>query len=212
MALIQAVTEVQSRTVVVLFNGSAVEMSRWIDGTAAVLEAWYAGQAAGGAIADILFGVVNPSGRLAETFPLRLKDTPAYLNFPGEGDIVRYGEGAFIGYRWYEAKDQPVLFPFGFGLSYTSFSYTNAKVSRSEFSDVDGVAVSVDVTNTGSLAGADVVQVYVRDEEASVQRPEKELRGFQKVRLEPGEKKTVVSPPRCTRVLVLGTSRPRMGN
>ena len=191
VALIQAVTEVQSRTVVVLSNGSAVEMSRWIDGTAAVLEAWYAGQAAGGAIADILFGVVNPSGHLAETFPLRLKDTPAYLNFPGEGDIVRYGEGAFIGYRWYEAKDQPVLFPFGFGLSYTSFSYTNAQVSRSEFSDVDGVAVSVDVTNTGSLAGADVVQVYVRDEEASVQRPEKELRGFQKVRLEPGEKKTV---------------------
>ena len=101
----------------------------WIDGVAAVLEAWYAGQAAGGAIADILFGIVNPSGRLAETFPVRLEDTPAYLNFPGEGDTVRYGEGIFIGYRWYDARQIPVTFPFGHGLSYTTFAYGQPRVS-----------------------------------------------------------------------------------
>ena len=114
---------------VVLSSGSAVVMSDWIDQVPAVLQAWYAGQAAGGAIADILFGAVNPSGKLAETFPLRLEDTPAYLNFPGEGDTVRYGEGVFIGYRWYDARRTPVLFPFGHGLSYTTFAYANGRAS-----------------------------------------------------------------------------------
>ena len=175
----------------VLFNGSAVAVAPWIDGAAAVLEAWYSGQAAGGAVADILFGVVNPSGRLAETFPLRLEDTPAYLNFPGDGDRVGYGEGLYIGYRWYEARDLPVAFPFGHGLSYTTFRYDDARTSATTFADVDGVTVTVDVTNTGGRAGSEVVQVYVRDVEASVQRPEKELRGFAKVRLEPGETRAV---------------------
>ena len=175
----------------VLFNGSAVTVAPWIDGAAAVLEAWYSGQAAGGAVADILFGVVNPSGRLAETFPLRLEDTPAYLNFPGDGDRVAYGEGLYIGYRWYEARDLPVAFPFGHGLSYTTFRYDDARTSATTFADVDGVTVTVDVTNTGGRAGSEVVQVYVRDVEASVQRPEKELRGFAKVRLEPGETRAV---------------------
>ena len=191
VALIHAVCAAQPRTVVVLFNGSAVSVAPWIDGAAAVLEAWYSGQAAGGAVADILFGVVNPSGRLAETFPLRLEDTPAYLNFPGDGDRVGYGEGLYIGYRWYEARDLPVAFPFGHGLSYTTFRYDDARTSATTFADVDGVTVTVDVTNTGDRAGSEVVQVYVRDVEASVQRPEKELRGFAKVRLEPGETRAV---------------------
>ena len=171
VTLIRAVCAAQPRTVVVLFNGSAVTVTPWIDGAAAVLEAWYSGQAAGGAVADILFGVVNPSGRLAETFPLRLEDTPAYLDFPGDGDRVRYGEGLYIGYRWYEARDLPVAFPFGHGLSYTTFGYDDARTSATTFADVDGVTVTVDVTNTGGRAGSDVVQVYVRDVEASVRRP-----------------------------------------
>jgi beta-glucosidase len=189
--LIRAVCAAQPRTVVVLFNGSAVAVAPWIDGTAAVLEAWLSGQAAGGAVADVLFGVVNPSGRLAETFPLRLEDTPAYLDFPGDGDRVRYGEGVYIGYRWYDARDLPVAFPFGHGLSYTTFRFDDARASAATFADLDGVTVTVDVTNTGSRAGSEVVQVYVRDVEASVRRPAKELRGFAKVRLEPGETQAV---------------------
>ena len=129
VALIQAVTAVQPKSVVILNNGSAVTMSAWIDGAAAVLEAWMMGQAGGGAIADILFGVVNPSGKLAETFPLKLTDTPAYINYPGENGKVRYGEGIFIGYRYYDAREQPVLFPFGHGKSYTTFAYSAPRVS-----------------------------------------------------------------------------------
>lgn len=189
--LIQAVAAVQPNTVVVLNNGSAVAMSDWIDGVAAVLEAHMMGQAGGGAIADILFGKVNPSGKLAETFPLKLSDTPAHINFPGEQGKVRYGEGVFIGYRYYDERQIPVLFPFGHGLSYTTFEYSNASLSSREFKDVDGVTVSVDITNTGSMAGQEVVQVYVHDRKASVRRPPKELKGFAKVSLQPGETKTV---------------------
>jgi len=191
VALIQAVSAVQPHSVVIVNNGSAVAMAEWIDGVAAVLEAWMMGQAGGGAIADILFGVVNPSGKLAESFPLRLEDTPAYINFPGENGQVRYGEGMFIGYRYYDAKAAPVLFPFGHGLSYTTFAYSNAQVSAQNFRDVDGVTVSVDVTNTGAVAGKEIVQVYVHDRKASLVRPVKELKGFAKVELQPGETKTV---------------------
>jgi beta-glucosidase len=194
VALIQAVTAAQPRSVVVLFNGSAVAMTSWIDGPAAVLEAWMAGQASGGAVADVLFGVVNPSGKLAETFPLRLEDTPAYLNHPGERDRVRYGEGLFIGYRWYDARRQPVMFPFGFGLSYTTFTYGQPRVSAAEFDDTAGVTMSVDVTNTGSVAGDEIVQVYVHDRVAGLVRPEKELKGFARVHLEPGETRAVSIP------------------
>ncbi len=130
IALIKAVTAVQPNTVVILNNGAPVVMSEWIDGTAAVLEAWMMGQAGGGAIADVLYGKVNPSGKLAETFPLKLVDTPAYINYPGENGAVRYGEGIFIGYRYYDAKEMPVLFPFGYGLSYTTFDYNNPKSFR----------------------------------------------------------------------------------
>ncbi len=194
VALIQAVASVQPNTVVVLNNGAPVAMSAWIDSVAAVLEGWMMGQAGGAALADILFGRVNPSGKLAETFPLKLADTPAHLNWPGEAGQVRYGEGLFIGYRYYDAKQMPVLFPFGYGLSYTSFAYSNPKVSAQPFKDVDGLTVMVDVTNTGRLAGKEIVQVYVHDKSAGLVRPEKELKGFAKVELAPGETKTVSIP------------------
>ncbi len=191
VALIQAVTAAQPKSVVILNNGSAVTMSAWIDGAAAVLEAWMMGQAGGGAIADVLFGVVNPSGKLTETFPLRLVDTPATINYPGENGKVRYGEGLFIGYRYYDAKRQSVLFPFGHGKSYTTFAYSAPRVSSETFRDVDGLTVSVDVTNTWSVAGKEVVQIYVHDHKAGLVRPSKELKGFAKVALQPGETKTV---------------------
>ncbi len=194
IALIQAVAKEQPGTVVILNNGAPVVMSEWIDGVAAVLEAWMMGQAGAGAIADILFGKVNPSGKLAETFPVRLADTPAYLNWPGEAGKVRYGEGLYIGYRYYDAKGVPVLFPFGYGLSYTTFAYSNPRVSATTFRDVDGVTVYVDVTNTGKVAGKEIVQVYVHDRQASLSRPVKELKGFAKVELQPGETRTVAIP------------------
>lgn len=191
IALIKAVSKVQPNTVVVLNNGAPVAMSEWIDGVAAVLEGWMMGQAGGIAIADVLFGKVSPSGKLAETFPLKLSDTPSHLNWPGGAGVVRYGEGIFIGYRYYDAKEMPVLFPFGYGLSYTSFAYSNARVSAKTFKDVDGLTVTVDVTNTGSFTGKEIVQVYVHDQESGLRRPEKELKGFAKVELQPGETKSV---------------------
>ena len=191
VALIKAIAKVQPQTVVVLNNGAPIAMSEWIDNVAAVLEGWMMGQAGGAAIADILFGKVNPCGKLAETFPLKLSDTPAHINWPGGAGEVRYGEGLFIGYRYYDSREMPVLFPFGYGLSYNTFSYSNAKVSAQTFKDVDGVRVSVDVTNTGKLAGKEIVQVYVHDQKSRLVRPQKELKGFAKVELQPGEMKTV---------------------
>jgi beta-glucosidase len=194
VALIKAVTAAQPNTVVILNNGAPVVMGEWLEGTAAVLESWMMGQAGGGAIADVLFGRVNPSGKLAETYPRRLVDTPAYINFPGENGVVRYGEGLFIGYRYYDAKDVPVQFPFGYGLSYTTFAYDNLQVSADDFDDVDGLTVTVEVSNTGPVAGKEIVQVYVHDRESRLARPYKELKGFAKVELQPGETKTVAIP------------------
>ena len=191
VALIQAVAQAQPKTVVVLNNGAPVAMDAWIDAVPAVLEGWMMGQAGGGAIADILFGQVNPSGKLAETFPRKLSDTPAHLNWPGGAGQVRYGEGLFIGYRYYDAKEMPVLFPFGHGLSYTTFTYSNPEASATTFRDVDGLTVTVDVTNTGDRAGKEIVQVYVHDRASGLVRPEKELKGFAKVALQPGETKSV---------------------
>lgn len=191
VALIKAVAKVQPKTVVVLNNGAPVAMSAWIDDVAAVLEGWMMGQAGGVALADVLFGKVNPCGKLAETFPLKLADTPSHTNWPGGAGAVRYGEGLFIGYRYYDAKQMPVLFPFGYGLSYTTFEYSNARVSANKFKDVDGVTVTVDVTNTGEFAGKEIVQVYVHDQQSGLIRPEKELKGFAKVELQPGETKSV---------------------
>ncbi len=193
-ALIKAVSKVQPNTIVVLNNGAPVAMDSWIDGVAAVLEGWMMGQAGGVAIADVLFGKINPCGKLAETFPIKLADTPAYINWPGGAGAVRYGEGMFIGYRYYDAKQVPVLFPFGYGLSYTTFAYSNPKVSKQTFKDVEGVTITVDVTNTGSVAGKEIVQVYVHDQKSKLVRPEKELKGFAKVELQPGETKSISIP------------------
>lgn len=194
VALIKAVAKVQPKTVVVLNNGAPVAMNEWIDDVAAVLEGWMMGQAGGAALADVLFGVVNPCGKLAETFPLKLADTPSHTNWPGGAGVARYGEGLFIGYRYYDAKQMPVLFPFGYGLSYTTFEYSNPRVSANKFKDVDGVTVTVDVTNTGKLAGKEIVQVYVHDHQSGLIRPEKELKGFAKVELQPGETQSVSIP------------------
>lgn len=194
VALIKAVAKVQPKTVVVLNNGAPMAMSDWIDDVAAVLEGWMMGQAGGIAIADVLFGKVNPCGKLSETFPVKLSDTPAYLHWPGGAGEVRYGEGLFIGYRYYDAKQVPILFPFGYGLSYTTFDYSNAKVSAKTFKDAEGVTVTVDVTNTGKVTGKEIVQVYVHDQKSGLARPEKELKGFAKVELQPGETKSVSIP------------------
>ncbi|MBN2392513.1 MAG: glycoside hydrolase family 3 C-terminal domain-containing protein [Anaerolineae bacterium] len=194
VALIKVVGDAQPKTVVILNNGSAVVVGEWIAHVSAVLEAWTMGQAGGGAIADILFGKMNPSGKLAETFPVKLADTPAYLNYPGENGKVTYGEGLFIGYRYYEAKQIPVQFPFGYGGSYTTFAYSNPTVSATFFQDTDGVTMTVDVTNTGPVTGKEVVQVYVHDHKSALVRPYKELKGFAKIELQPGETKTVTIP------------------
>jgi beta-glucosidase len=191
VALIKAVADVQPNTVVVLNNGAPIAMSAWIDDVAAVLEGWMMGQAGGAALADVLFGKINPSGKLAETFPYKISDTPAHLNWPGGNGEVHYGEGLFIGYRYYDAKEMPVLFPFGYGLSYTTFAYGILKTSLKTFKDVDGVTVTVDITNTGDVAGKEIVQVYVHDQKSGLVRPLKELKGFSKVELAPGETKTV---------------------
>src|SRR5207249_6015973 len=163
----------------------------WLDKVAAVVQAWYPGQECGNSIADVLFGDVTPSGKLPQTFPVRLEDNPAYLNFPGENGKVYYGEGLFVGYRYYDKRRIAPLFPFGFGLSYTTFSYSPLWLSAQQISADDTFQVSVEVTNTGQRAGQEVVQLYVRDKQARLQRPEKELKAFAKVDLEPGERKTV---------------------
>ena len=188
--LISSVGEVQENTVVVLTNGSAVAMP-WIDQVKGVVESWLVGQAGAGGVADVLFGRVNPSGKLSETFPMHLEDTPAHLNFPGEQGDVLYGERLFVGYRYYDARNIEPLFPFGYGLSYTDFEYSNLEVSRQTITDQDQLSVEVDITNTGQVKGKEVVQLYVSDQKSRLQRPEKELREFAKVELQPGETKTV---------------------
>ena len=189
-ALIEAVLSVQPNTVVVLHNGSPVE-APWADRVAAVLELYLGGQGVGEATDRLLYGEVNPSGHLAETFPLRAQDNPSWLNFPGNGKKVRYAEGIYVGYRYYEKKELPVRWAFGHGLSYTSFAMKNMRLDRSSMDDDSVVTVSVDVQNTGKLAGKEVVQLYVSDRNGTADRPVKELKGFAKVSLEPGETKTV---------------------
>ncbi|AVR00322.1 glycosyl hydrolase [Oceanobacillus iheyensis] len=188
--LIEEVAKVQPNITVVLSNGAPIEMP-WLNQAKAVLEGYLGGQALGGAIADLLYGDANPSGKLAETFPVKLSDNPSYLNFPGEGDKVEYKEGIFVGYRYYDTKEVEPLFPFGYGLSYTSFEYSNLTVSNKEMKDTDTVTVTVNVKNVGNMAGKETIQLYVRDQESTIIRPEKELKGFEKVALQPGEEKTV---------------------
>lgn len=188
--LIEAVAAVQPNTIVVLHNGAPVEMP-WIDQVKGVLEAYLGGQAVGGAVVNVLYGNANPSGRLAETFPLRLQDTPCYLTFGGEHDKSVYAEGIFVGYRYYTSKDMRVLFPFGHGLSYTTFAYKNLSVDKKAINENESLNVSVDVTNTGTRFGKEVIQLYVAPKGGTVIRPLRELRAFDKIGLNPGETKTV---------------------
>ena len=193
-ALVSRLAAANPNLAVVLANGSAVRVSDWDGHAPAILECWLSGQAAGGATADLLVGTANPSGRLAETLPLRLEDNPSYLNFPGEQGHVRYGEGVFVGYRGYDALDLPVSYPFGHGLSYTSFEYTDltATLTGSAEDDTLAVAVTCTVTNTGQSPGKEVVQLYVTGPESSVGRPPQELKGFAKTTtLSPCESQTV---------------------
>lgn len=188
--LIEAVAEVQPNTIVVLHNGSPVEMP-WIGKVKAVLEAYIGGQAVGGAVVNVLYGNANPSGHLAETFPIRLQDTPCYLNYGGEHDKSVYSEGVFVGYRYYASKDMEVLFPFGHGLSYTTFAYSNLSVNQEKITESETLTVTVDVTNTGAIAGKEVVQLYVATKGGTVIRPVRELKAFEKIELAPGETKKV---------------------
>ncbi len=199
-ALIEEIVKVQPNIVVVLHNGSPVLMP-WLPKVKAVLELYLGGQAVGGAAVDLLYGAVNPSGKLAETFPLRLQDNPSYLNFPGTNRQVEYREGVFIGYRHYDSLDMEVLFPFGHGLSYTTFEYRDLKLKTANsceqngeqpvIKDTEELQVSFTVKNIGNYYGKEAVQLYVHDKEASVIRPYKELKGFSKVALAPGEETEV---------------------
>ncbi|MCI0555922.1 MAG: glycoside hydrolase family 3 C-terminal domain-containing protein, partial [Anaerolineae bacterium] len=188
--LIERVAAANPNTIVVLNVGSAVEMP-WIDKVPAVIQLWYDSQEEGNALADVLFGNVNPSGKLPTTIPVRLQDNPAYINYPGENGKVRYGEGLFVGYRYYDKKELAPQFPFGHGLSYTTFEYGDLRLSADQTAPEQGLDVSLDVTNTGKRAGKEVVQLYVRDIKSSLARPEKELKAFAKIELAPGETKTV---------------------
>ncbi len=188
--LIARVAAANANTVVVLNAGSPLEMP-WLDAVPAVLQQWYGGQDAGHALADVLFGDVNPSAKLPTTFPQRLQDNPAFINYPGENGQVHYGEGIFVGYRYYDKKEIAPLFPFGHGLSYTTFVYDNLRLNGTEFGPGDEITVQLEVTNSGSRAGQEVVQLYVRDEAARLVRPLQELKAFAKVGLQPGETKTV---------------------
>ncbi len=191
--LINKTVQENPNTIVVLINGSPISMTEWIDKVPAVVEAWYGGMEAGRAIASVLFGDINPSGKLTITFPKKLSDVSAHASartFPGD-EKVYYDEGIFVGYRHFDTKNIEPLFPFGFGLSYTTFKHENLKISKNKVAGDEGFTVSVEITNTGQREGAEVVQLYVQDVESSVERPLKELKGFKKVNLQPSEKKVV---------------------
>ncbi|NBH28462.1 glycosyl hydrolase [Lachnospiraceae bacterium] len=187
--LIAEIIKVQPNTVVILHNGSPVEMP-WLSDVKGLMEAYLGGQAVGEAEVNLLYGKVNPSGKLAETIPCRLADNPSYLTF-GDSEKTVYSEGVFVGYRYYDAREMQVAFPFGYGLSYTTFAYSNLRLDRQEITEQETLAVSVDITNTGNVAGKEIIQLYIRDNTRACRRPDKELKGYEKVALEPGETKTV---------------------
>jgi len=190
--LIEAVSAVNKNIVVVLHNGSPVEMP-WLSKADGILEAYLGGQAGGAAIADILFGTVNPCGKLAESIPVKLSDNPSYLYYFGERDVTEYREGVFVGYRYYDTKEMTVQFPFGHGLSYTEFEYSNLKLDKTSMKDTEKLTVTVDIENVGKVAGKEIVQLYVgvKEKDDRLIRADKELRDFTKVGLNPGEKITV---------------------
>ena len=189
--LIEQVAAANPNTIVVLNAGSAVAMP-WVDRVAAVVEQWYNSQECGHALADVLFGDVSPCGKLPTTFPKRLEDNPAYINYPGENGKVLYGEGLFVGYRYYDKKNLEPLFPFGHGLSYTSFEYSNLQLGARQFTAESGLEVRLDVRNTGSRAGKEIVQLYVRDPQSTLVRPAQELKAFAKIELAPGQSQRVI--------------------
>ena len=189
--VIGALAEANPNLAVVIVSGNAVAMP-WIGRVPAVLEAWFSGSEAGNALADVVFGAVNPSGKLPFTFPVRLEDNSAHAlgEYPG-GDTVTYNESIFVGYRWHDKERLEPLFAFGHGLSYTTFAVGNVKADRTTLASKGSIRISADVTNTGDRAGAEVVQLYIGDEQSSLPRPVKELKGFQKVSLNPGQTRTV---------------------
>lgn len=189
--LIEKILGVQENVIVVLHNGSPVVMP-WKDRVKGIVEAYLGGQAVGKAVVNILFGKTNPSGRLAETFPLKLSDTPSFLTYGKNGDHAVYQEDVFVGYRYYTSTEREVLFPFGYGLSYTEFSYSDLKAERAEISDTETLKISVKVKNTGNRKGKEVVQLYVSPCDRTMIRPVRELKGFDKIELKPGEERTVM--------------------
>ena len=188
--LIEKLAAVNKNVIVVLHNGLPVAMP-WVDKVSGILECYLGGEDIGTAQINLLYGKANPCGKLAETFPIRLEDTPCFMNFPGNGRETYYTEGIFVGYRWYDCRKMPVLFPFGHGLSYTKFEYKDIKLSSSSIKDKDGVDVFVTVKNKGKVDGKEIVQLYVSDKTGVEIRPVKELKGFEKVFLKAGEEKTV---------------------
>jgi beta-glucosidase len=190
----RAILQISQRnpnTVVVVQAGSAIDMSPWIDKVKGVIFAWYTGQAGGSAIAEIIFGIQNPSGKIAETFPMSLEDTPAYETYPGNGFSSWYKESIMVGYRYYDTFEKQVLFPFGHGLSYTQFEYSDLKITPEAVSENDEITVSLKVKNAGEMQGKEVVQLYVNDVCSLALRPYKELKGFTKVDIKPGEQKVI---------------------
>jgi beta-glucosidase len=189
--LIEAIAGANRNTIVVIAAGAPVTMTRWIGRVAAVVYAWYGGQDAGHAIGDMLFGAINPSGKLPVTFPKALQDSPAYGHYPGENLHVEYAEGIYVGYRGFDKHDVEPLFPFGHGLSYTTFEYSQLKIPAGRISVGKPVDIAVSVRNSGTRAGAEVAQLYLQPPPSRVDRPVKELKGFGRVMLQPGETKTV---------------------
>ena len=186
--LIQAIATVQPKCIVVTSSGTALAMRPWVQHVPAVVHSWLSGQGMGKAIAEILFGQVSPSGKLSETFPVKLSDNPSHMRIRGENGKLYYREGLFIGYRYYDRKELAPQFPFGHGLSYTSFAYKDMKTAQTE----TGITVSFWLENIGNRTGKEVVQLYVHDEECTWTRPEKELKAFSKIELAPGEKQQIV--------------------
>ena len=185
--LIRQVARANPKTTVVLHNGSPVSMP-WVNDVNAIVEAYLGGEAVGEAVTDILLGSSNPCGKLAETFPLRLEDNPSYLNFANDKDHTNYAEGIFVGYRWYDSRNMDVLFPFGHGLSYTTFEYSNLSITPTNLKNDNTISISLSVKNTGKYDGKEVVQLYVCDKTKAAVRPLKELRGFEKVFIKAGSR------------------------
>lgn len=189
-AFVEEIAKVNGNVIVVLAGGSPVLMP-WLKNVKALLNSYLGGQASGHAVSDLLTGAVNPSGKLAETYPLSVEDTPCYNYYPGNPATLEHRESIYIGYRYYDTADKDVLFPFGYGLSYTEFEYSDIKLSSDEIKDTQKLTVSFKVKNTGKVDGAEICQIYVADNESTIFRPEKELKGFKKVFLKAGEEKTV---------------------